>query len=58
MISKEEAIQIVNDSLDELNKKVGNDYAYHGCTHLVKIIIRKLQEDIQLLHIKTNKDEK
>ena len=48
-MSKEEAIQIVNDSLDELLKEVGDDYEYNGCSHLVEIIIKKLKQ---------NKDEK
>jgi len=44
-MSKEEAIKIVNDSLDELLDEVGNDYEYNGCSHLVKIIIDKINQN-------------
>ena len=49
MMNKEEVIQIIEDSLDELLDEVGNDYEYNGCNHLVKIIIEKLNQ---------NKDER
>jgi hypothetical protein len=42
-MSKEEVIKIINDSLDELLYEVGNDYEYNGCSHLVKIIIKRLK---------------
>ena len=41
-MSKEEVIKIIDDSLDELLDEVGNDYEYNGCSHLVKIIIDKI----------------
>jgi hypothetical protein len=44
-MNKEEAIKIVNDSLDELLDEVGNDYEYNGCSHLVKIIIDKINQN-------------
>ena len=44
-MNKEEAIKIVNYSLDELLDEVGNDYEYNGCSHLVKIIIDKINQN-------------
>ena len=43
-MSKEEVIKIINDSLDELLDEVGNDYEYNGCSHLVEIIIERLNQ--------------
>ena len=48
-MTKEEVIKIVNNSLDELLEESGNDYAYSGCSHLVEIIIKRLNQ---------NKDER
>ena len=45
LMNKEEVIQIIEDSLDELLDEVGNDYEYNGCNHLVKIIIEKLNQN-------------
>tara|TARA_R110002110_G_scaffold47538_1_gene142714 strand:- start:217 stop:360 length:144 start_codon:yes stop_codon:yes gene_type:complete len=44
-MSEEEVIKIVNNSLDELLEEVGNDYEYNGCSHLVEIIIEKLNQN-------------
>lgn len=44
-MSKEEIIKIIDDSLDELLDEVGNDYEYNGCSHLVKIIIDKINQN-------------
>jgi hypothetical protein len=44
-MSKEEVIKIIDDSLDELLDEVGNDYEYNGCSHLVKIIIDKINQN-------------
>lgn len=43
-MSKEEVIKIIVDSLDELLDEVGNDYEYNGCSHLVEIIIERLNQ--------------
>jgi hypothetical protein len=53
-MSKEEVIKIIDDSLDELLDEVGNNYEYNtidiisfnwGCSHLVKIIIDKINQN-------------
>jgi len=44
-MSKEEVIKIIYDSLDELLDEVGNDNEYNGCSHLVEIIIDKINQN-------------
>lgn len=44
-MNKEEVIEIINNSLDELLEEVGNDYQYKGCNHLVDIIIERLNQN-------------
>tara|TARA_X000000368_G_scaffold418138_1_gene416707 strand:+ start:5021 stop:5161 length:141 start_codon:yes stop_codon:yes gene_type:complete len=46
-MDKQTAIQIVLNSMEELQKEVGNDHEYNGCSHLVKIIISKIKDQYE-----------